>query len=62
MRYGSSGAIFCCLTLMIGASGCSDGENKKRVNESCSDNTDCADDICHKGICADPNPADNGQP
>ncbi len=40
---------------------CSDGE-KRATNEQCTANTDCADNICHRGICASTSPADNGQP
>lgn len=48
------------LILLI-STGCSD-DPKKAVNEACNGHTDCADNICHYGICASPTPVDNGQP
>ena len=27
-------------------------EDKKATNDPCKNNTDCADNICHQGICA----------
>lgn len=33
----------------------------KAVNNPCDYNSDCADGICHTGVCASPNPKTNGQ-
>ncbi len=40
--------------------GCSDKGGKKKINDPCLSHTDCADNICHRGICASPNPKQNG--
>jgi len=53
--------MFVVLVVALFAASCSDKEIK-RVNEQCSGNDDCADDICHRGLCASSNPADDGQP
>ena len=49
------------LSLIVCLAACSD-EDKKKVNEQCAGNTDCASDICYLGICASTDPQDNGQP
>jgi len=49
------------LSLLICIIGCSDAE-KKKVNDQCGSNTDCASDVCYLGICASKDPQDNGQP
>ena len=41
--------------------GCSD-EGKRTVNEPCQNNTDCADEICHRGVCASSSPRSNASP
>jgi hypothetical protein len=41
--------------------GCSD-EDEGGVGDSCANNTDCADAICHSGICVSKNPLKNGDP
>ncbi len=42
-------------------SACSDQVKKRAVNDPCIANTDCADKICHLGICASSTPKDQGQ-
>ena len=55
-------ALLCgALVLALAAVGCQEA-SLKRINDTCGANSDCADDICHRGICASSNPADNGQP
>jgi len=39
---------------------CFNPDSKKAVNQPCVNNTDCADQICHAGICASSSPKDNG--
>jgi len=41
---------------------CSDDDAKsgKPVNHPCETNSDCADSICHSGVCASPSPNANG--
>ena len=38
------------------------GSRKHGVNEPCMYNTDCADEICHDGICGSSHPLSNGSP
>ncbi len=61
---GRKAPITIILLLVISALalGCGQDDKKKKVNQQCKANTDCADDICHRGICASPYPVDNGQP
>ncbi len=41
---------------------CSDDQpTGKAVNNPCDYNDDCADGICHSGVCASPSPRSNGQ-
>ncbi len=41
---------------------CSDDDNTKSpVNHPCDTNSDCADGVCHSGVCASPTPRANGQ-
>ena len=41
---------------------CSDDDQTgKAVNHPCDTNSDCADGVCHSGICASPTPKANGQ-
>ena len=42
---------------------CSDDDAKsgKPVNHPCETNSDCADSICHSGVCASPSPNANGE-
>ena len=40
--------------------GCS--KDGKKVNDPCANNTDCADSVCHQGICASAKPLNNGEP
>jgi hypothetical protein len=47
--------------LALPTSSCSD-DAKKGVGESCANNTDCADAICHSGICVSRSPLTNGAP
>ena len=42
--------------------GCTGDPQKRAVNDPCANNTDCADNICHYGICGSATPADNGDP
>jgi hypothetical protein len=42
--------------------GCSGDAVKRSINAMCSGNEDCADNICHHGMCASSNPSQNGQP
>jgi len=47
------------LFVLILSIGCSD-DDKKGVGEQCAGNEDCADEICHQGICWSANPKPNG--
>jgi len=42
--------------------GCGQEDKKKSAGEQCTNSSDCADNICHRGICVSPNPRDNGSP
>ena len=45
------------LITALAAAGCSDDdEPKKAVNNPCRSNIDCADNICHQGVCFSANP------
>jgi hypothetical protein len=46
---------------LVAAVACSD-DGKKGVGDNCANNTDCADAICHSGICVSRNPLKNGDP
>jgi hypothetical protein len=49
--------------LVVVVAACSVGlgcHHKKSVNDSCLYNTDCADDICHDGVCGARHPLTNG--
>lgn len=48
------------LVLVLALAACS-GSDKKKVNSPCQSNTDCADSICHLGVCAAGQPAALGQ-
>ena len=48
--------LFCGLLLVR----CSD--DKKAVNEPCDNSTDCADQICHNGVCGSSDPRGQGSP
>ena len=51
------------MAVMILAAACSEeGAGKKAFNSPCSASSDCADKVCHKGVCANLQPVDNGQP
>jgi len=54
-------AVLFAAGLVFATVACSDGEDPKAVNEACQTNGDCADGLCHAGICASPAPKDNGQ-
>jgi len=41
---------------------CSADDGGGAAGSVCAAKTDCADHVCHKGLCASPAPADNGQP
>jgi hypothetical protein len=47
--------------LLLTLAACS-GEDKKSIGDNCSNNTDCADEVCHSGICVSKNPLKNGDP
>jgi len=40
--------------------GCNDPGSKRQTNDPCINNTDCADQICHLGICASATPRGSG--
>ena len=42
--------------------GCSGDEERQPVNASCSTNNDCADHVCHSGVCAAADPVGEGKP
>jgi hypothetical protein len=52
------------ITLLLVAggltAGCGQEDKKKAVNELCTAENDCADNICHRGICVSKSPAANG--
>ena len=50
------------LILIALAAGCADSPAGKQVNELCSTNADCADRVCHSGLCAAVNPGPRGTP
>jgi hypothetical protein len=50
-------AIVLGLGLSVLVAGC--GEDPKKVNEACSADPDCQDNICHAGICASLTPVPN---
>jgi len=50
------------LALLALAAGCSDDPEGKPVNASCATNNDCADHVCHSGVCASADPLDVGKP
>lgn len=50
----------CAMLTWAWCPGCSD--DKKKTGETCSNNTDCADSLCHSGICVSRNPLSNGNP
>ncbi len=54
------GGLKLSLVLVLALSACS-GDDKKKVNSPCQSNTDCADSICHLGVCAASQPAPLGQ-
>ncbi len=47
------------LSLALLSLGCGSGD-KKKVNDPCANNTDCADNICHSGICVSSSALSNG--
>ena len=51
--------LFSLLALFWLSPACSD-DDKKRVGDTCLGNEDCADEICHQGICWSANPQSNG--
>jgi len=54
-------ALGVALVLGLVIWGCSDEEaGKKKVNEDCQGNADCADHICYSGICVGANPGGDG--
>ena len=54
--------VFITVSLLFICAACVDGKERQQTNETCSDNTDCADHVCHAGICASPTPSAKGQP
>lgn len=46
------------VSLVLVMSSC--GGDKRKVNDPCSNNTDCADNICHAGICCSSSPLTSG--
>ena len=64
MRYWCMASLL-IVGLVLGTAACGDeGDDSKpkAVNEACSADIDCADQICHGGVCASAAPKDNGQP
>jgi hypothetical protein len=47
------------IVLVATLAACSDGD-KKKTNDPCANNTDCADNICHSGICVSSSALSNG--
>ena len=52
--------VLSIFVLALGTGSCGDQEKKRGVNELCDANSDCADGICHRKICASPSPGSNG--
>ena len=49
-------------SVALAGSGCSDQQDGQPPNALCTSNTDCADYICHGGICANSDPVVEGKP
>jgi hypothetical protein len=45
------------LLVVVALAGCG---GKHGTNDPCATNTDCADDVCHDGVCASSHPLSNG--
>ena len=50
-----------CAVLLLLAGACSDEVSGLPVNGTCQTNSDCADHVCHAGVCASPAPKKHGQ-
>ena len=50
----------CILVLALCVGSCGSDSTKKKVNDYCGANSDCADGICHRSVCASSRPASNG--
>ena len=60
MQNTSPPLIFLLSALMVLTASCFNPDSKNAVNQPCVNNTDCADEICHAGICASASPKNNG--
>lgn len=49
------------LFVMISLLAACASQDRKQVNAPCANNTDCADNVCHAGICASSSPLTNGE-
>jgi hypothetical protein len=53
-------AIALLAAVLLAAAACSSGEEKRGVGDKCLHSSDCADAICHAGICVSRHPLQNG--